>query len=675
MHAARPPADFHRPDRSYRADIDGLRAIAVLAVIFFHINKTFLPGGFVGVDVFFVISGFLITSHLFNDLGRGTFSFLQFYCRRIKRIAPAMLVVVAVTLLAAQYLLLPEDAKVAAKSGVWSVASMANVYFWLFQDSSYFAASSSELPLLHLWSLGVEEQFYLVWPVLAWCSFSLRPRTLLILLITAAVASFALAEVAFPRDPSFTYYMLPARAGEFLVGVIAAALVESGVTRRIDAHLAAPITALGAILLATSLLFLSESQVFPGVLAIPPTVGTALIIFGGSVRLNGVSRLLSIKALTWIGAISYSAYLWHWPLLAFFRYGYGEPGVVAGAQLFALTILLAWLTYRYVEQPGRTIAASQWSPILGSFFGTSLLLLVVATAFVYVDRLPPSWRSGEYAARLASLRGLDRSTEGVVYVCQRKQLSDADSADKNCAMGKGDGEAKDILLMGDSNAAHFVGVIATFAEQSGFRFLNLEAGSCPPLLTDITPFVSVKRLAACTASQQVWRKALNDTKVVIMGGTWNEYQGASATFLPALFEQVRQLEADGKTVILMGKIAVIDGFDRLCREKALRYPNKNCIAGRNALSEEIVSMNARLKQFAAASRTVRYFDVNEYLCPQGSCSAYSKEGNSLYFDKWHLSMAGSWQVGKAIYDDGGLPPAFKNLGNSLSRQSRAAQTN
>jgi peptidoglycan/LPS O-acetylase OafA/YrhL len=665
MEFSRQLAGSNTPDKTYRADIDGLRAIAVLAVIFFHINKQLMPGGFVGVDVFFVISGFLITRHIFNDLGRGTFSFLQFYCRRIKRIAPAMLVVLAVTLLAAQFLLLPEDAKIAAKSGVWSVASMANVYFWLFQDSSYFAASSSELPLLHLWSLGVEEQFYLVWPVLAWCVFSLRRRTLLIWLSISAAASFGLAESVFALDPSFTYYMLPARAGEFLVGVVAAILVESGITRRIGAHFATPITALGALLLTASLLFLSEGKIFPGLLAIPPTVGTGLIILGGTVRFNGISRLLSFKALTWVGAISYSAYLWHWPLLAFFRYGYGDPGVLAGALLFSLTILLAWLTYRYVEQPGRNIAAVKWRPILGSFIATSLVVAMLAASFVYVDRLPPSWRSSEYATALAAVRGLDLSTERFDYVCQRKQLSDADSTDKHCAMGSGDEEARHVLLMGDSNAAHFVGVVGAFAQQSGFRFLNLEAGSCPPLLTDISAFVSVKRLAACRASQQVWRKALLDAKVVIMGGTWNEYQSASAAFLPALFVQVQQLEASGKTVILMGKIPVINSFDRLCREKALRYPNRHCIAGPNAMSEEIAATNAQLEHFAAASRTVRYFDINAYLCPQGMCSAYSKQGDLLYFDKGHLSTAGSWEVGKAIYADGGLPPAFQDLGKQL----------
>lgn len=661
MQSVRQPSLSKSQVNSYRADIDGLRAIAVLAVIFFHINKTLMPGGFVGVDVFFVISGFLISRHIFQDLGRNTFSFLEFYCRRIKRIAPAMLVVVAVTLLAAQYFLLPEDAKIAAKSGTWSVASMANVYFWLFQDGSYFAASSSELPLLHLWSLGVEEQFYLVWPVVAYVAFSLKSRTLLLCLIVAAGASFAFAEIGYAHDRLFTYYMLPARVGEFIVGVVVASLVESGAVRRIGVHLAAPIALLGAMLLTASLLLLSEDSVFPGVLVLPPTVGTAMIILGGSIQFSAVSRMLSLRALTWIGAISYSAYLWHWPLLAFFRYGYGEPGVMAGASLFLLTIMLAWLTYRYVEQPARHFSASNWRPIFSSFFLSSILLLTVSVSLVYFDRWAPAIFSREYLKALATVQARDQPTTQFDYVCQRKKLSDVDILDQRCAIGTGAAPAARVLLIGDSNAAHYVGVIGTFAQQSGFRFRNLEVGSCPPLLVAINPYVDARRVADCTSSQQIWRTALDEADVVIMGGSWNEYQRKAASFLPALFSQVRQMEASGKTVILLGKVPEINGFDRLCNAKALRYPNKNCVAASNLLSDEIVKTNAQLREFAAATDTVRYFDLIGYLCPEGKCSAYTKDGQSLYFDKFHLSMDGSWQVGKAVYGAEGLPSAFQNV--------------
>jgi peptidoglycan/LPS O-acetylase OafA/YrhL len=204
---------------NYRSDIDGLRAIAVLAVIAFHVNKNLLPGGFVGVDVFFVISGFLISLHILKDIELDRFSIFDFYRRRVKRIAPPMLVVALVTMAIAQFVMIPDDAELVAESALWSVFSLANVYFWLHHDSSYFAAASSESPLLHLWSLGVEEQFYILWPLLLMFLYR-RPRSkvFFVLATLAAVASFVGGQLWFQRDPSFVYYMLPVCFGASKTG-------------------------------------------------------------------------------------------------------------------------------------------------------------------------------------------------------------------------------------------------------------------------------------------------------------------------------------------------------------------------------------------------------------------------------------------------------------------------
>ncbi len=211
----------------YRGDIDGLRAIAVLSVIVFHIDAALLPGGFVGVDVFFVISGYLITGNIVQELNSGRFSLLEFYRRRVKRIAPAMLVVTAVVMLAAYLLMLPEQLRDTGKSAVFSLASLANVYFWLYQDTGYFAQSSLELPLLHLWSLGVEEQFYLLWPLLLVAVYRRADKLTLVLAMAAcAVASFWMGSALFEQAPSFVYYMLPSRAGELLLGALVAVLVN-----------------------------------------------------------------------------------------------------------------------------------------------------------------------------------------------------------------------------------------------------------------------------------------------------------------------------------------------------------------------------------------------------------------------------------------------------------------
>ncbi|MCB1887571.1 MAG: acyltransferase [Rhodocyclaceae bacterium] len=216
--AARPA--FAMPH--HRPDIDGLRGVAVLAVIVYHMVPARLRGGFVGVDIFFVLSGFLITGQLLASIRAGSFSLKEFYRRRIRRIAPVLLFVLAVTVVAAQWLLLPEDAQLTARAAVAAVAGAANIYFWLFQDTGYFAPDSRETPLLHVWSLGVEEQFYLLWPLLL-CLLARHPALrVAAALLVGALLSFGLAEWLFDAAPRFVFYMLPTRAGELMAGAMLA---------------------------------------------------------------------------------------------------------------------------------------------------------------------------------------------------------------------------------------------------------------------------------------------------------------------------------------------------------------------------------------------------------------------------------------------------------------------
>ena len=387
-------------NQHYRPDIDGLRAIAVLSVIIFHINKALLPGGFVGVDIFFVISGFLISRNILQDLERGKFSIVDFYRRRVKRIALPMLVVVGVTLLAAQILLLPEDAKKTAVSALWSLLSLSNLYFWLNQDAGYFATASGETPLLHLWSLGVEEQFYIVWPVLLIGAYRLsHVKWLFAASALVALVSFLLGELLFSWDPAFVYYMLPTRAGELLFGAIVALAVLRG--HMVPSQVVTPMAVLGLLLLGGSLLLLSEDQVFPGLLAVPPTLGTALLIFARHSGNNLVSRYLAFKPLVWIGLISYSSYLWHWPLLAFYRYGHQSVGAFAGVAIFVLSLSLAWLTYYYIERPARLSKASTALIFLRHYIAPAGALACLALGAWKIDGFGLRLQSDEPLAKLA----------------------------------------------------------------------------------------------------------------------------------------------------------------------------------------------------------------------------------------------------------------------------------
>lgn len=648
----------------YRPDIDGLRAIAVLSVILFHIDKTLMPGGFVGVDIFFVISGFLISRNILQDLEGGRFSIVDFYRRRIKRIAPPMLLVIGITVVAGQLLLLPEDAKKTAVSALWSLLSLANVYFWLNQDTGYFAAASAETPLLHLWSLGVEEQFYLVWPLILIAAY--RPQRAKIFFFAAvafATISFFLAESLFKRDPAFVYYMLPTRAGELLVGAIVALAVLKEAGRKVPKGLVTPMAALGFALLGASLFAIREENVFPGLLAVPPTFGAALLIFARHCGDNFVSRGLAFKPLVLIGLISYSSYLWHWPLLAFYRYGHGSIDGLAGSVLFVSTLLLAWLTYRFVERPARLAAASSILIFLRQYIVPAGALACVSLAAWKFDGFGLRWLSDDYKSKLVATRQETLPAYSYPYVCQRQKITQEDAVDDRCLIGLNVAAAPRVILWGDSNAAHYIGMLGTFAKNAGFQFRNLEVGSCPPIFIDPQKFVTAKRLTDCRDSIAVIRPVIETFDTIIVSANWTSYQERSDTFLSTFFDTVRTLTQNGKVVILLGKAPLIPHYDRRCREKALSYPLLNCPSSSIPLAGDIADINAKLQEFARGTANVRYFEVTPYLCPQGLCSAFDSRGRPLYYDPSHLSMTASWQLGNAIWEQSGLPPAFNLLAN------------
>jgi peptidoglycan/LPS O-acetylase OafA/YrhL len=648
-----------RPPEGYRPDVDGLRAVAVLSVIIFHLSKQLLPGGFLGVDIFFVISGYLITRNILQGVTRGTFTIGEFYRRRIKRIAPVLLVVVAFTLAASYLLQLPEDFRTTAKSAVFSLASLANVYFWKFQDTSYFAIDSAQIPLLHLWSLGVEEQFYLIWPVLLLLIYRpTRARKLFITAVVVAIVSFILGDLLYDRAPSFTYYMLPTRAGELLVGALVAMAVLQQIEHRI-ASAAIPVMAtIGVVILAASLFLITENQPFPGWRAIPPTSATGLLILAGHCGDNAWSRLLSWKPLVWTGLISYSAYLWHWPLLALFRYGYGEPSFVAGAVLFALTIILAWLTYQYVERPTRQSSGSLLRVFVRQYAVPGGVLVVLAVVAIYSPRLGVSLHTADYQRRLSDTQTQTRPAYAFSWVCQRQRFTLADARNPHCVLGRPAAAAPNAILWGDSHAAHYIGMVDAFAINAGFRFRNAAVGSCPPLFSDPSQFVDSRRAADCRASLDILRPLVKEFPVVIVSSAWLDHGANNSKYLNSFFDTARQLAAMGKLVIVIGEAPWMPGYDRRCSEKALSYPLLRCPHAILPLAPAIAKVNAQLRQFAARTPNVRYFDATSYLCPGGACAAFSPDGEPRYYDPSHLNMMASSRLGREIVARDGVPTAF-----------------
>ncbi len=633
--------------------MDGLRAVAVLAVILFHIDKRLLPGGFIGVDIFFVISGFLITRNILQELLDGRFSLLEFYRRRVKRIAPAMFVVVAATLLTSQVILLPEPAAAVARSAVWSLASLANVYFWRHLDTSYFAQSTAEVPLLHLWSLGVEEQFYLLWPLLL--LFIFRARHFVTGAAIAALLSLLAAQALYKIAPAFVFYMLPTRAGELLAGAIVASIVIRGRDEKTGTAYLAAMGLAGAALLAGSLAFIDEHQPFPGLLAITPVLGAALIILGGQ-RGGPVARWLAWKPMVWIGLVSYSAYLWHWPVLAFYRYGHSHIGLAAGTTIFILTFVLAWLSYRFVEQPARHWDAGWRQVFVRQYALPAGLIGTVALAAIALNGYGIRYFS-QYKPTLANQRVERYPAYRFDYVCQRQRLTAADVTDPRCVVGEASNEAPLAVLWGDSTAAHYVGLIGAFARRGGFRIRNLEHSACPPIDGDPGPFVDARFDSDCRASLAVARPAVEAFDVVIISSTWDSYHAAEE-LLQRFFQTARRLAARGIRVILIGKTPEIPRYDPLCREKALAYPLMMCEKATAAPTSQVVNLNARLREFAALEPNIEFYEVTEYLCPAGLCAALTDSGEPIYYDSMHLTLRASWALGERILHERGLPELF-----------------
>lgn len=659
------PNSGPKESKSYRPDIDGLRSVAVLSVILFHLNKALMPGGFVGVDIFFVISGYLITAHIVQDVERGRFSIAGFYGRRIKRIAPALFVVVALTLLAAKAFMLPEDSVDASRSGVWSLASFANVFFWRYQDTGYFAAQGRDLPLLHLWSLGVEEQFYIIWPVVLMLFYrASRARGFLVGMIVASALSFALGDLLFSRDPSFVYYMLPTRAGELLIGAIATTAIVRAATDRQSTAVLNALAVVGLVLIVGSLALLTEADVFPGWRAVPPTVGAALLILTGARRGVFVARLLSVRIMAALGLISYSAYLWHWPLITFYRYGYGQIRLIAGVVLFITTILCAWLSYRFVEQPARGSTMSFPRLLVRQFLVPAGVIAAFALAVIYSDRVFPSLTRTPYRRELAALRADSRPAYAYPYVCQRQLVTAADLADTACVVGPPSADQPTTLLWGDSNAAHYIGVLGVFGREAGFSFRNIEVGSCPPLRGDLRPFVDARRESDCIASEKLIRPVVDRASTVMISAAYtDEYRDPHGDFLPAIEATVRELANAGKHVVVIGKVPILTDFDRRCREKALKFPFLHCATVTAPLAPQVAHANDELRAFAAKTPNVTYFDANTYLCPKGVCASATPDGAMLYYDPSHLSLTGSWKLGETIFHSAGVPPAFADLGH------------
>ncbi|VVO01992.1 hypothetical protein PS834_02740 [Pseudomonas fluorescens] len=640
---------MHNKSLSYRPDIDGLRAVAVLAVVFFHFNKEWLPGGFVGVDIFFVISGFLITGIVAKQVATGTFSFGDFYIRRVKRILPAAFFVTLCTLIFGLTFMLPEDSKALSISAIATTLSAANIYFWRFLDTGYFAASSDTVPLLHMWSLGVEEQFYLIWPALLLITYKLGGRSLTVATaFLLAAISFWYGEKFLVSDPTFAYYMLPSRGGELLLGGITFFVCDSikGKVGRIGAEV---IGCTGAALIVWSLAFIRETEGFPGFISLVPSLGAALVITSGSVGQTTVARTLSIRPMVAIGLVSFSLYLWHWPVLAFYRYAYGHLDLVGGLICLFLIIFFTLLSYFLVEKTFRNSKKTEKIKLYVAA-GTLVGLAALSVSGILLGGVLPLFSPTGYQEKLNKLKDNTGPAFEYPYVCQvgaKKEFLD----NPKCVVGSEKNPPK-TLLFGDSNAAHYMGFFKIIAENMEFSIRNIEHASCPPFPGTLSiKYVDRGYKESCPAFNKMVRDVLYKYDTIIIGGTWPKYEKTSIDFEPDLRNTIEDFLKDGKKVIIALRAPGFIGYDKACAEKSIKIPFLSCEKRSNYSDHGEIATNERIRKIASEYKNTTTLSLRNLICTNGTCSAY-KNGIPLYYDEGHLSIPGSEILGQEALKKG-----------------------
>jgi peptidoglycan/LPS O-acetylase OafA/YrhL len=495
------------PTHTYRADIDGLRAIAVLSVVIYHAVPAALPGGFAGVDVFFVISGFLISGILQDALARGRFSLAEFYARRIRRIFPALALVLAAVLLYGLVVLLPGERALLGRDAAGGAFFVANLVFWA--EVGYFDREAAAKPLLHLWSLGVEEQFYLLWPLVLWGLHRWSGVRLWPILALAGV-SLAASLVLTPLDPSAAFYSPFTRLWELALGAALAWWVRArqGALARADA-----VSVAGLGLIVLSLAVLRAGAGFPGWQALLPTAGAALLIAagpGGWVN----RRVLALRPMVWVGLISYPLYLWHWPLLSYAHIVHqGRPlKPLLLAALVGAAVALSWATWRFLETPIRT---GRWPrPVPGLAGG----MVLAGLAGLVLWRLPapdPALAAGLDIARLNAAIG-----DGVFRPTPAMAVQEVGGKFSTLL---GPAEGPGVLLVGDSTLFHY-GPRAQALHEAGrlagpVRFVV--GPSCAPFPGTVMP----PPFTHCTALPAMVEAALAEGRIgtVVLGAFWPGY--------------------------------------------------------------------------------------------------------------------------------------------------------
>jgi peptidoglycan/LPS O-acetylase OafA/YrhL len=634
----------------YRADIDGLRAIAVLSVLAFHVELKRLSGGFVGVDVFFVISGYLISSIVFSEITESRFSVISFYERRIRRIFPALFGMLAVSTIFAIIYLLPGELVNYAKSMGAATASISNFYFW--KHSSYFDLPLSQ-PLLHTWSLAVEEQFYITFPLFLVLVRRFFPRHLKVSVVALFVASLAVSAIVVIRNENTAFYMPYTRAWELLLGTI----LSLKMLPRLQSALLRNMAALAGLgMIAFSVLYYTQDTLFPGFSALLPCVGSALIIWAGEVGSSLVGTVLSWRPIVFVGLISYSLYLWHWPVIVLRQMGMliGVGAIASRAHSSLLTshrfdilleitlsLLLAVLSWRFVERPFRRGRLRLGGRSLFALAGGAIFALLVLSSSIviaggFAGRFPAD------ALRVAS--GPDGSQEtasmrlGTCFITSDYHFEKYDY--DTCL--RQDSHKKNYLLLGDSHSAMLWSALSESLRDT--NVMQASAAACEPSLAPVGSADCRKMMS------YVFQTYLPAHQIdgMFLVGRWEEKDFDALT---AVIGWAKQRHV---TVTVFGPVPEYDGpLPRL-----LAYSiawNQPRLASHHLVANS-GSLDTKMQLLAANSWHVPYVSLYREICRAEGCAEYADAAHEvpLMSDTDHLTRSGAVLVVQRLVEKGEL---------------------
>lgn len=635
----------------YRKDVDGLRAIAVILVILSHFKVPCFDGGFIGVDIFFVISGFVISRLILIQSSNDSFSLSTFYIKRVKRLAPALLVMVFLSLGAFGVILSPQDLIKSLEGSLWISAYLANIFHWL-NYGGYFSESASSAPFLHTWSLAIEEQFYLLWPLLFIALYRKNSKKLLIIVVSLLVASSALiSELSLNFTFGASYYLLPTRAFELGIGCIIGLLGPQIIRNHLLAHFVSFSALISLFIFA---IIFDENTRFPGFNALYVCLFTAIFIFKYNERSIGY-KLLCLPIFQIIGKMSYSIYLWHWPIITWISYRYEIVGPLQIGIATLLTALFGFISWRFVENSVRhskniSNRASVLLFIVLPLVVTMILHQLSLHFNGFAERFSPQVQMLENSKRFRSneLRG----------DCHSSLKSYNNLPLSQCVLGDEKGAFKG-LLIGDSHANHLVGFIDVVAKAKNIAVTDYTLDQCVPLFS-LEWGTSNSRAQACKARNTLINNYIIEHKpdIVYMGGSWPNFGSGSilvdgvvlkdtetkySYFQQRLIETIESILQHSSRVVLFKDTAFYSEIKPSCPLKKAMYSlTTSCEIP--YLENEMMAVIFEKVRARFSAEELEIIDTKKYYCKGETCKL-AIDNTLVYIDEDHITYEASKMFG------------------------------